>query len=397
MADIAQDRLRSVGASFLVRRPLVVAPAVLGLIALVAASGAPRTQVIALATGIALLVSFFVWEALRFRRRAVSESHLFVSLLVTAVALTLGCLATGAIRSPLVPLLFAPSVIAFAAFGRSRPAWQMLGLLLGSFALLAVARSPFPPVATPWDRWMLLIAAVAAAVLLHLGVAALTAAHAMAARELATARRELEAMGARVAHEIKNPLAAVRSLVELVHGGDLDDKARGRLGVVLGEVERIDGIVRDYLAFSRPAVELRREPVDVARLVTDVAASLEARGVEVTVDGAAVIASVDPARLREAIFNLMHNAVDACATGGRVRARVARRDGAVAIDLEDSGAGMTAETLAKVGTPFFTTRAGGTGLGVALARGVIAQHGGTLTYAGAPGGGTVAEVRLPDV
>ena len=388
MPDIAQQRLRAVGAAFLVRRPLVVGPTALALITLLVASRAPTAQIVALGCGIGALFTFFVWESLRFRRRPVGEAHLFASLVATAVGLTLGCLVTGAIRSPVLPLLFAPSVIAFAAFGRAPRAWQMLGLLLGSFALLALARSPFPPVAAPWDRWMLLAAAIASALLLHLGVAALTDAYAAAARELAAARLDLEAIGARVAHEIKNPLAAVRSLVELVHGGAVDDKARDRLGVVLGEIGRIDGIVRDYLAFSRPPVELRRERVDVSQLVADAAAPLE-----VPVEGAGVVATVDPARLREAVFNLLDNAVHA---GGGVQARVARVGGSVEIVVEDRGAGMSEETLSKIGTPFFTTRVGGTGLGVALARSVVAQHGGTLSYAARQGGGTVAKVRLPD-
>jgi signal transduction histidine kinase len=390
VVDIARERLRAVGAAFLVRRPLVVAPAAAVLVGLLAASGAPRAQLGALGGGISLLVAFFVWEALRFRRQELGERHLFVSLLVTVVALTLGCLVTGAIRSPVLPLLFAPSVIAFAAFGRARPAWQMLGLLLAAFLLLAAARSPFPPVAAPWDRWMLLDAAVASALLLHVGVAGLTAAHAGAAIELAAARRDLEAMGARVAHEIKNPLAAVRSLVELVHG-NVDERARGRLAVVLGEVGRIDGIVKDYLRLSRPVAELRREPTDLLRLLREVAASLEAGGVPIHVDGEELVAAVDPARLREALFNLLDNAVHA---GGEVRATVRRDGGAVEILVEDGGAGLSDAALARIGTPFFTTREGGTGLGVALARAVIVQHGGTLAYARREGGGTVAAVRL---
>lgn len=410
--DVTAPRLRAVGAAFLVRRPLIVGPSVALLIGLLHLSGAPGRQTVALTAGSSAMMGFFLFEALRFRRRPVTERHLLGSLLFTAAGLTVACFLTGAIRSPLVPLLFAPTVTAFAAFGRSRQSAVTLGwllLLLGALTVLPGA--PFPPIAAPWVGGMALVASVSSALLLNLGVSGLTGAYAQTARQLAEARQEmleaaearartLEALGAKVAHEIKNPLASVRALVELVAQGSSDERARKRLEVVLGEVARIEGILRDYLDFSRPLEALRREEVDVSRLLSDTAAVLEARarerGVALEVAAPPVLARVDPRRLREALFNLMANALEACEAGGRVEAHAARQEGAVILQVRDTGRGMSPETLARVGTPFFTTREQGTGLGVTLARAVAAQHGGTLTFESQEGRGTVATLRLSD-
>jgi signal transduction histidine kinase len=382
---------------------------VIGLLHL---SGAPGRQVLALTLGAALMLGFFLFEAVRFRRRPVTERQLLGSLLFTAAGLTVACFVTGAIRSPLVPLLFAPTVTAFAAFARSQESAVTLGgllLLLGALTLLS--GGPFPPIPAPWVEWMALVAAVASALLLNLGVSGLTSAYADAARQLTEARQEmleaaearartLEALGAKVSHEIKNPLASVRALVELVAQGGVDERSRKRLEVVLGEVARIDGILRDYLGFSRPVVELRREDVDVSRLLTETAAVLEARarerGVTLEVVTQPLQARVDPRRLKEALFNLMANALEACEAGGHVEARAERHEGGVSIFVRDTGRGMSPETLARVGTPFFTTREQGTGLGVTLARAVAVQHGGGLTFESEPGRGTVATLQLSE-
>ena len=411
-SDVTAPRLRAVGAAFLVRRPLIVGPAVALLLGLLHRSGAPGRQTLALAVGSSVMLGFFLFEAARFRLRPVTERHLLGSLLFTAAGLTLACFLTGAIRSPLVPLLFAPTVTAFAAFGRSRESAVTLGWLLLLLGVLTVLPgAPFPPIAAPWAGGMALVASVASALLLNLGVSGLTGAYVETAHQLAEARQEmleaaearartLEALGAKVAHEIKNPLASVRALVELVAQGGTDERARKRLEVVLGEVERIEGILQDYLGFSRPLEALRREEVDVSRLLSDTAAVLEARararGVTLEVAAEPLRARVDPRRLKEALFNLMANALEACEAGGRVEARAGRQEGAVSITVRDTGRGMSPETLARVGTPFFTTREQGTGLGVTLARAVAAQHGGALTFESEEGRGTVATLRLSD-
>jgi signal transduction histidine kinase len=103
----------------------------------------------------------------------------------------------------------------------------------------------------------------------------------------------------------------------------------------------------------------------------------------------------DPRRLKEALLNLAANALEATPAGGGLELRWGQEAGGAWLSLQDSGRGMSPEVLARVGTPFFTTRAGGTGLGVVLARAVVAQHGGSLAFESHEGRGTRVSLRLP--
>jgi signal transduction histidine kinase len=103
----------------------------------------------------------------------------------------------------------------------------------------------------------------------------------------------------------------------------------------------------------------------------------------------------DPRRIREAILNLIANAIEATPRGGEVIVEVRAVDESVQVVVRDTGHGMPQDTLRRLGTPFFTTRDEGTGLGVVLARSVVAQHGGSLRYDSEPGRGTTASITLP--
>jgi signal transduction histidine kinase len=106
-------------------------------------------------------------------------------------------------------------------------------------------------------------------------------------------------------------------------------------------------------------------------------------------------ARVDARRLKEALLNLVLNALEATPSGGHVLLGAETTIASVVLTVRDSGRGMPPEVLSRLGTPFFTTREEGTGLGVVLARTVIVQHGGRLDYESHPGQGTVARLTLP--
>jgi signal transduction histidine kinase len=99
--------------------------------------------------------------------------------------------------------------------------------------------------------------------------------------------------------------------------------------------------------------------------------------------------------LKEALVNVVCNAIEATPRGGHVTVSYSVYDGNASIVVRDDGRGMTKEIAARLGTPFFTTREGGTGLGVVIAKSAIAQHGGTLDYETTPGSGTTARIVLP--
>ncbi|HSD21983.1 MAG TPA: HAMP domain-containing sensor histidine kinase [Anaeromyxobacter sp.] len=219
----------------------------------------------------------------------------------------------------------------------------------------------------------------------------------IAGQALARAR-ELELLSSKLSHELRNPLGAIKALVQLSAREANEPEIRERLQVVEGEVERIQTILQGYLSFSRPLDSLRPEPIALGELADDALAVLEARaesaGVSLRRRGDARLVA-DPRRLKEAFLNLIANAIEATPRKGHVDVEIGERDGQVRVAVSDNGRGMPPEVLERLGTPFFTTRDDGTGLGVLLARGVFVQHGGSLEYESVPGQGTVATASLP--
>lgn len=419
-AGVTHDasQVRAVGTAFLRQRPVVTVPPMIVVLGLFLDGGAPRGQVAAMAAGFTVLQGMFIAERWIGARRMLSSRALARSLTVTAIGLAAGCLVSGAMASPLVPMLLAPTGIGFAAFGRGKVSGWLLAILLVTVAALALVPrgEPFPVLRSPHRELGTAVALAACAVLLRLGVAALADAHAAAGAALGRAgddaawaarvrAQELDSLGQRVAHEVKNPLAAIRGLVEVMlearRAADAPaaDPDLRRLTVVAGEVERIERVLRDYLAHQRPLAELELSDVDLRELARDVAAVLEVRaarsGVTLAVDGGPVPARVDARRLKEAVLNLALNALDAAGADGKVELRASAPAGGPVLEVRDDGRGMTPDELARLGTPGFTTRADGTGLGVALARAVVEQHRGSLGFTSAPGRGTIATIRLP--
>lgn len=409
---VRSSQIRAVGTAFLRARPWVVAPGAALNVACMLTAGAPPAQVRATGLGIAALLVFFIHEAVRFRRVPVREDQLRRSLVITAAALLLACAATGGLRSPLVVLLLAPVGVAFAAFGRGRTNAALLAGVLGGLAVLSFLSegTPWPAIPGPQAAVMTLGSVAVTLVLLWLGVTGLTAAYARSGEELGRARdamldamtdrmRGAESLGARVAHEIRNPLTAIKGLVQLLARGEPSERDRKRLDVVLAEVDRVEDTLNAYLAFARPLDELRPAPIALAALLHDLAALLEARAaatgvrLRVEADDAAIVG--DPRRLQEALLNLASNALEAMPDGGALTLVAARLAAGARLEVRDEGRGMTPEQLARLGTPFVTTRPGGTGLGVALARAVVAQHGGRMLHRSAPGRGTQVTLLMP--
>jgi signal transduction histidine kinase len=405
--SLARAQVRRVGTVFLRRRPWLVAPAVV-LSWVLVLPVVSMAQAVALAVVSGTMLGFFSVEAWIAGRREVDERWLFVSLLVTAVALLVAAAGTGAMASPYVPLLFAPTVTAFAAFGRGQRSTAALSVVVLGVVGLALLPdgAPFPALPEDVREVMTVCTVILGAALLRVSVAGLSDAHGDAGRDLdrlradlleglATRASEVESIGAKVAHEIRNPLTAIRGLVDLLAKDATEPRAQARFDVVRGEITRVEGILRDYLGFARPLTALRREPVAIAALLARIVDILDARahGAGVTLER-----RVDPEaanRLTEALLNLAGNAIEACDLGGVVTLALRCVGEGVEIAIVDDGRGMSPALLARVGTPYVSERPGGTGLGVVLARQVIAQHGGTLGYDSAPGQGTRATVWLP--
>jgi signal transduction histidine kinase len=210
--------------------------------------------------------------------------------------------------------------------------------------------------------------------------------------------RDLEQLGVKFAHELKNPLTGVKALVQLGLRNPDETPSHERLAVVEREVTRMQEILQRYLSFSRGLQAMIPARIDLGPFVSDTLLVLSAWAAEARVQlisyGNATI-EADPRGLREALLNLVANGIEATPPGGAVIVEVRASGDGAEIVVRDTGRGMPAETLARVGTPFFTTREDGTGLGVVLARSVVAQHGGSLRYESEPGRGTTVRATLP--
>ena len=210
---------------------------------------------------------------------------------------------------------------------------------------------------------------------------------------------EGEHMDAAVVHELKNSLAAVKALVQLGSRNPAEAASHERLILVERELTRMQETLQRQLSSCRSA-GLRPTRVDLRALVTETLLLLSAQAKEARVKlsshGHATV-EADARRLKDALVNLVTNAIEATPPGGEVVVHVRTCPNDVEIVVCDTGRGMPEETLHRLGTPFFTTREGGNGLGVMLARAVLALHGGALSYDSEPGSGTKVTATLPRI
>lgn len=392
--------------------PMRTGPAILVCASLLFAARFPLWRVLTVVSIQAVLYAYQLVQAGRARCSGIDERSLFVSHLVMMAGQAGAIALTGGTASPLWPGLLGGTLATLNIFGASRE--STVSVVWATLLTVAVAALPEavrgPPVAAPYRAILATWTIVFMLFMLRRSAFALGDAYRRTGEtldkmredvlEAAAARAQgLECVGSKVAHELKNPLSAIKGLAQLLSRSAADERSRERLRVIESEVSRMEAILRDYLSFSRPLEDLRTRPVDLAVLVDDVLAVLEARaevaGVTLARRGGPVVAVGDPRRLKEALLNLVANALEATPRGGSVDVALTRREAEACIAVRDTGKGMAPEDLARVGTPFFTRREGGTGLGVVLARAALRQHGGDLGFESELGRGTTVTLRLP--
>jgi signal transduction histidine kinase len=222
-------------------------------------------------------------------------------------------------------------------------------------------------------------------------------------RELAEAR-SLAAMGkavAGVAHDIKTPLTAMGGFTRLVHGRlPEDDPNREKLGIVIRETGRLETMVKEMLDFSRP-LHLNISNQDVTKIVESILPLVESeainRNLSIDIEFGSVTASLecDEDRIREALLNLVTNAMQVSPEAGHVRISARQQGMRTIMDVIDQGIGIPAQIREHIFLPFFSTKSGGTGLGLAIVSKIVQAHGGHVVVLENPGGGTTFRTVLP--
>lgn len=222
-----------------------------------------------------------------------------------------------------------------------------------------------------------------------------------------TKKERLAALGslaAGLAHEIRNPLGAIRGLSQhLLNKGPADSRDREALEVMLNSVDRLNATITNFLDYARPAV-IRPEPLDLAELIKKMAAlaghDAKARQVDIRlkIPEEPVPIIGDEALLSQAFLNLYLNAIEAAGVNdesGRLTVSLKLNDQKAILTFADNGPGFTTEQLSQPFVPYFTTKAEGTGLGLAMAEKTIRAHEGSgITLAQAPGGGALVTVVM---
>jgi len=216
----------------------------------------------------------------------------------------------------------------------------------------------------------------------------------------------VEAIAAGIAHEVRNPLNALQinlaileeEISEIVP--DRESHVFEVIGKIAGELRSLDNFVTEFLRFARPP-RMNREPLAVrlllADLVTFIGPECSRKGVSLSLSVEDEPESVlaDGFQLKHAVLNLVLNALQATPAGGAIVIETEGDTKALEIRVRDTGQGIAEGVLPRVFDAFFTTREGGTGLGLPIARRIAEAHGATLALVSREGEGTVATLSLP--
>jgi two-component system, NtrC family, sensor histidine kinase HydH len=230
--------------------------------------------------------------------------------------------------------------------------------------------------------------------------------HDMADHEPEGKLTRFEALAAGLAHELRNPLSTINITLQLLREslaerpGSRESADLKRVDVVLKELRRLERIVQDFVRLARePSARLR--PRDMNALIEDalnfMASELRAAKIDVVsqLDRRLPPISVDDSLFRQALLNLLRNAAQAMPDGGTMTVQSHAEPDTFALDVIDTGPGMTPEIQERVFDVFFSTKPGGTGVGLPIVRQIVELHGGTVTCESAAGHGSRFSIRIP--
>jgi signal transduction histidine kinase len=380
--------------------------------------GAFSTQVVLVTVGVAFALAAAFAAVLRVRRWLVPLAY--VQLVFDQIAWTVLAYVTGGVASPAATFYGITCVLGAVVAGVSGAvvtAVAAAGLLIGLGVALSTGTLPAPrdhlgvyPVSfhdVSYHLALNLLALVVVAVLAGYLAERLrrTGGQLVVAEQRAEEAERLAMLGrfsAGLAHEIRNPLGSIAGSIELLAtGGSLSDEDKVLCDIISREASRLNDLVTDMLDLAKPRAP-ERQPVDVAVLASEVVqlASRSGRGMDVRVKREGpergVVVDADAGQLRQILWNLVRNAVQASGAGARVTVRVLEEpDRSVVIEVQDEGPGIASAAQEKLFDAFFTTRTHGVGIGLAVVKRIVDDHGFRIEALDAPTKGAIFRVTVP--
>jgi signal transduction histidine kinase len=211
---------------------------------------------------------------------------------------------------------------------------------------------------------------------------------------------ELKDLSSALAHELKNPLAAIQGLtMNQARNAPPGSREAERLGVVVDEVLRMSKILNDFLTFARPFGDIEPAPTDLNLMLDDLVALYEDHAASLKIQlrkssHEPVIVECDRRQIQHVLVNLMQNALEASSAGQTITLSVSDDQDFARVRIRDQGAGIAEEIATRVFEAGVSTRAKGTGIGLSIAQGIIDAHQGSIELTNQPGGGCEATVLL---
>lgn len=205
------------------------------------------------------------------------------------------------------------------------------------------------------------------------------------ASEMNSHLKQMNLAAAGLAHETRNPLNIIRGLAQLISKRiDTSPEVRQNSIAIVEESDRLTAQLNEFINYSRPR-EVRKAAVELARVAAEVARALtldaEEKQVKVELNVPPILIEADEQLLRQTLFNLLMNAIQAVETGGKVSIDLERKaNGEVELDVRDTGPGVPTENRAEIFKPYFTTNEQGSGLGLAIVRQIVLAHGWSIEY-----------------
>ncbi|GBG56608.1 sporulation kinase C [Sporomusaceae bacterium FL31] len=228
-------------------------------------------------------------------------------------------------------------------------------------------------------------------------------------------------IAAGLAHEIRNPLTAIKGFVQLMARKSDQPAQPAHLHIMLTEIERIERLTNEFRMLARPPRPPQYKPLDLVSIIQDVILLIDRQAVEkgikiqfqaetagqnqlfwpILVDAehspeGSFIVRGDEGQMKQVLLNLLRNAIEAIEIGGNIRVTISKKEHHVIVAVKDTGSGISQEILDQIGTPFFTTKESGTGLGLSLCLSIIQQHGGKIEINSVSNVGTMISVFLPE-